>query len=70
MKPKPTHKPCMTPDCGRANYARGLCYLCYNTARRLIKEGRTTWDAVVKAGKALPAHSTGPSSKRVDWFLN
>lgn len=29
----------------------GLCYRCYNAARRLVEDGQTTWDALEAAGK-------------------
>ncbi len=60
---------CLRPACGRAIYSRGLCRSCYLTALRLVQAQRTTWDALVAAGKAKDTTMPGRRSSRVDWFL-
>lgn len=35
---------CLTPNCGRKVQTCGLCGKCYYQARKLVEEGRTTWE--------------------------
>ena len=64
-------KKCLNPYCGRmCTYARGLCHNCYDLARRHVADKRTTWAAMEKAGKCLPAkHSVTDLGPRRAWFL-
>jgi hypothetical protein len=60
---------CLNPECkGVGHYARGLCRLCYISAANCIKAGETTWDKLVKSGKA---HSSNhiKANFRKDWLL-
>jgi len=53
MKNKSASK-CINPTCDRGQSSRGLCRSCYNTAARLVREGKTTWAALEKAKRSLP----------------
>jgi len=55
---------CLREGCKRPAFSRGLCNPDYVTAARLVREGKTTWDALEKAGKSLPS-KRGTTS----WFL-
>jgi hypothetical protein len=44
---------CLVPHCTRkVTSSRGICHACYATAKRLIDDGRTTWDELVKLNLA------------------
>lgn len=59
---------CLTPECGKPGRTRGLCSRCYTVARRLVKDGRTTWDALEAKGRvSKPARSRGKEA--VESFL-
>jgi hypothetical protein len=47
-------------------YARGLCRKEYLSARHLVLTGKTTWDKLVKSGKALESNQ----GARREWFLS
>lgn len=60
----PNERICMVPGCGRAlrgraeskgNDCRGMCGSCYSAASRMVKQGRVTWDELIKAGLAAEA---------------
>jgi hypothetical protein len=34
---------------------RGLCHRCYHRCRLQVAAGRTTWEALERAGRSLPA---------------
>jgi hypothetical protein len=38
-------------------------------AKKLIKEGRTTWEDLEKRGKALPLKTHAAKNATVQWFL-
>ncbi len=68
---RPSERPmkiCIAPDCKRRVRARGLCHPHYMYARQLVSEKQTTWEDLVKAGKA-----TGVSRPRhgefTKWLL-
>jgi hypothetical protein len=42
---------CINPTCGRMPIHRGLCVSCYQTALRLVKEEKTTWQKLEDSGK-------------------
>jgi hypothetical protein len=46
---------CMTTDCDREVYSRGICRQCYVSARDLISGGKSTWDDMEKLGLVLPS---------------
>ena len=50
---------------------RGLCVSrCYQTAIRLIKSGKTTWDKLVSNKKALKTRNHGnKNNDAIKWFL-
>jgi len=57
---------CLNPTCERKTNCRGLCMLCYQTAGRLVRAGRTTWDELEAKGKCK-------KNSRVtvtDWLLS
>lgn len=62
---------CMVPNCVRERKTRGLCSSCYQSALKLVKDGRTTWKGLEDAGKCLKAsHAGRGSSKKQEWFLS
>lgn len=63
-----TNSKCMNPDCPKLPYSRGLCVSCYGSARSLVKNGLTSWEELVKKGKANePVKKVG---KRQTWLLS
>jgi len=46
-------KSCVVPGCSREATSRGLCGSCYLAASKLVKQGRTTWEALQARGLAL-----------------
>ena len=50
---------CLIPDCKRKTYARGLCANCYQSAIRMIRNERTTWEQLIKEGFAKKAGTRG-----------
>lgn len=68
---KLTRKPvCLNPICKRPSRSRGLCYACYQTAFRLVKDtaNRVTWEKLEKSGRALPPSRVRRSKEYRDWF--
>jgi hypothetical protein len=53
----------MFPPCGNSPVCRGLCRKHYESARQLVKDGRTSWKKLQEAGKA------GARTLASDWFL-
>lgn len=41
---------CLIECCEREANSRGLCWPCYQSALRLVKSGKTTWDELVNMG--------------------
>lgn len=68
---KPGQK-CLNPACENMAKTRGLCCTCYAVARKAVKDGQTTWEKLVAAGKALKrGERTGTlKAKARDWFLS
>lgn len=61
---------CLNPNHDREAMARGLCRNCYSTAAALIRKGRTTWEELERAGKALPNKNTTKSQcSPTEWLL-
>jgi len=58
---------CLYPGCESAQKVRGLCQTHYQYALRLVKRGKTTWEALEAEGKALPAKRVHSSVS--SWFL-
>ncbi len=61
---------CLRTDCERPSASRGLCLSCYHSAQRLVKEGRTTWDTLEKAGKVLAVRYRAGTGAVVGYFLD
>ena len=57
---------CLNPECKIEARVRGLCDSCYNAAGRLVREEKTSWEKLEKAGKVRP-HKT--KTKRTEWLL-
>lgn len=69
----PEVKKCLNPHCqtkGNDNLtSRGICRSCYSIVTRLIKQGKTTWDALEAAGYVTKASRTRELSVKAEWFL-
>jgi len=48
---------CLFPRCEKKQFARGLCRICYQTARSLVIRGKTTWLELETKGKTLPVRN-------------
>lgn len=60
---------CLRPTCGRPVYNRGLCSQCYQVATTLVRNGESTWDRLIAAGRVLPvAKERGRGDVRT-WLL-
>jgi hypothetical protein len=46
---------CLSPDCPRLRYRRGLCPKHYRQACEAVAKGEATWQALEAAGDCLPA---------------
>lgn len=55
-------KVCLIEGCVREVVTRGLCNLCYQTARKYVLRGGTSWEQLVKEGFALKAALRGPGA--------
>jgi hypothetical protein len=64
-----TTEECLNEACHNPPNARGLCRSCYNTASRLVREKKTTWAKLEKAGKALPL-SQKKAGVTTAWLLD
>ena len=54
-----TNTTCITPQCGRIavqNIGRGLCMMCYSSAKKLVESGATTWTRLEEIGMVLRKH--------------
>lgn len=60
--PKTAKEICLMPECKSPQKYRGLCESCYQSASRLIRLGRTTWETLEEKGWAYPANSGAPLS--------
>jgi hypothetical protein len=52
---------CMAPNCVREQYARGMCWSCYNRTRIMVLKGIVTWKELEEADVAVPVV---PQAKR------
>jgi hypothetical protein len=53
MKRKSRVKKCMVPGCDRPLKLRGLCWACYQSAARLIRLGRESWESLTAKELAI-----------------
>jgi hypothetical protein len=44
---------CLMPTCNTHHRCRGLCHTHYSIASRLVSDGRTTWEELIKTGRAV-----------------
>lgn len=56
---------CLFPKCKTIEQTRGLCHAHYQLAAGYIKRGKTTWEKLVKKGKARESTWSNPGH----WFL-
>jgi len=56
---------CLNPECNHKRYLRGLCVDCHSIATSLVVRNKTTWEILVKKGKALEL----TIDKTEQWFL-
>ena len=63
---------CLNPKCYGSAYSRGLCRSCYTTAARLVRKQLTTWEQLIKHGKALEStrEYSDQEGAKIAWFLN
>jgi hypothetical protein len=58
-------EPVLCLTCGqRMQLTRGCCTTCYRRHAKEVQAGRTTWAALVAAGRALPAQRPGKAWRR------
>lgn len=52
--------PCLTKNCRgfAAADCRGLCMKCYSQAKKLVQDGKTSWDELESMGLATPKAGT------------
>jgi hypothetical protein len=55
---------CLVDGCERSAKSRGLCSICYQTARNKVSSGITTWSEFEKLGMALPAQHRGRNAPK------
>lgn len=65
MRPKQKKK-CLRPDCKSKMSCRGLCRVDYNLAYQLVRQGKTTWEKLEKAGKSI----RGERGIVIKWLLD
>lgn len=61
--------PCLRPGCGLPPLNRGLCQACYQTVLLLVRRSLTTWEKLVKQGKALPPRHRCRRGEISAWVL-
>ena len=44
-------------------YRRGLCVVCYNDMKKLVDDGKTTWEAMEAEGKCMPPRVPSPKDR-------
>jgi hypothetical protein len=49
---------CITVNCNEKVVARGLCKNCYNTIRKRVQRGYTTWGKLIEDGVCTKARKT------------
>ena len=47
-------KDCLTPGCPRPHRARGLCKVCFESARVIVEAGENSWERLEAVGLAKP----------------
>jgi len=52
---------CLISGCSRDSKSRGLCVNCYQAAKRTVKKGTATWEALIAAGLAKQARDYHPN---------
>jgi hypothetical protein len=61
---------CLNPLCKRPEKIRGLCWSCYQAARRLVARKEITWEALEKAGRVKNRKSPHfKSTTTINWLL-
>ena len=63
---------CLVPDCAGVAVARGLCSACHSAANRQVRRQTTTWEALVRQGRARPVlnpHRARPGGRK-SYFVN
>lgn len=62
---------CLAPHCPEKGSRLGLCIKCYQTARRLVLDGKTTWEALEQQGKTRRKNSSpNAKNKTAEWLLS
>lgn len=63
---------CLNPKCEKPQKYRGLCYSCYQAARRLVARNEITWDALMAAGRCenrkVPHFAKNKTT--INWLLH
>lgn len=69
MKPKSVN--CLFPKCAKPVVRRGLCDTHYSTAAQMIHRKKTTWEKLIREGKATAElGKRGRPAKVTNWFAN
>lgn len=53
-----TRTKCLSKNCEREASCRGLCWSCYQTAIRLVRADKYTWEQFIEMGLALKGKRT------------
>ena len=63
---------CLVPGCTKDTWSRGLCSGHYNQANQLVRSEITTWEVLVKNGRALEIKGLSKQdlSKSKEFFLD
>ena len=59
---------CLNPKCERPEKVRGLCWPCYQTARRLVARKETSWSKLLAAGR-VTSGKRGKKKSTANWLL-
>lgn len=67
---KPEPEKCLRPGCVNPVERRGLCTADYNRANALVRDGKVTWAALEKAGKAKPITKAAHTDPASEWLMD
>lgn len=53
---------CLIENCDRNVYSRGLCDICYQIARLMVRKSETSWTYLIEKGLAKDVRARGNDS--------